>query len=157
MKPFVELECNNITMISQEIYNFLKEKTDIIETAKPGWHFINCADLLLQSPELLNWFKQMKLIPRHSAVTIVVDNNSLPLHIDELPVIAKINMPVINTSGWANRWYVDNILVAELLDMSLPVVFNSQIFHSVEKTTAITIPRIAASFTFHNEPVGLLK
>lgn len=40
MKPFVELECNNITIISQEIYNFLKEKTDIIETAKPGWHLL---------------------------------------------------------------------------------------------------------------------
>jgi hypothetical protein len=90
-------------------------------------------------------------------VTIVEEDIHLPKHIDELPVIAKINFPVINTQGWANRWYENNQLVAEVLDMKLPMVFNSQVEHSVEKTTATIIPRIVASFTFHNEPLDLLK
>jgi len=81
----------------------------------------------------------------------------LPRHIDQLTVVAKMNFPVINTKGWANRWYVDNKLVAELQDMPTPLVFNSQIEHSVERTTAIKIPRIVASFTFYNEPLHLLQ
>jgi len=36
-------------------------------------------------------------------------------------------------------------------------VFNSQVMHSVEKTTATEVPRIVASFTFHNEPLDLLR
>jgi hypothetical protein len=72
-------------------------------------------------------------------------------------VIAKINFPVSNTTGWANRWYINNELVAELLDMAQPIVFNSQIEHSVEQTTTAEVPRIVASFTFHNEPLKWLK
>ena len=38
-----------------------------------------------------------------------------------------------------------------------PIVFNSQIEHSVEKTTATEVPRIVASFTFYNEPLKCLE
>jgi hypothetical protein len=41
--------------------------------------------------------------------------------------------------------------------MEQPIVFNSQIEHSVEKITANDIPRIVASFTFYNEPLDFLK
>ena len=74
-----------------------------------------------------------------------------------MPVVAKINFPVINAQGWANRWYENDQLVSELLNMEYPIVFNSQIEHSVEKTTVTEIPRIVASFTFHNEPLNLLQ
>lgn len=157
MKSYVELPCNNIKTISARIYNFLQEKTDLLNTKQFGWHFIDCKQLLDHVPELLDFFKQYKLVPRHAAVTIVSENEHLPKHIDELPVIAKINIPVLNTQGWANRWYENDRLVSELLDMEYPIVFNSQIEHSVEKTTATKIPRIVASFTFHNEPLNLLQ
>jgi hypothetical protein len=49
-------------------------------------------------------------------------------------------------------------LIAELHNLSFPIVFNSSIPHSVEKTRENTnIPRIVASFTFHNEPLSWLK
>jgi hypothetical protein len=157
MKYYVELPCDNIKLISNGIYNFLQTETKVLETTEFGWHFIDCKKLLKSVPALLDFFKEHKLVPRHAAVTIVTEDAHLSKHIDELPVIAKINMPVLNTQGWANRWYENDQLVAELLDMSKPIVFNSQIEHSVEKTTAIEIPRIVASFTFHNEPMDLLK
>ena len=157
MKYYVELPCNNVGAISAGIYNFLQTKTDVLNTKQFGWHFIDCKQLLDHVPGLLDFFKQNKLAPRHAAVTVVTKNEHLPKHIDELPVIAKINIPVLNTQGWANRWYENDQLVAELLDMESPIVFNSQVVHSVEKTTAIKIPRIAASFTFHNEPLDLLQ
>ena len=157
MKSYVELPCNNIKTISAGIYKFLQEKTDLLNTKEFGWHFVDCKQLLDHVPELLDFFKQYKLFPRHAAVTIVSENEHLPKHIDELPVIAKINIPVLNTQGWANRWYENDQLVSELIDMECPIVFNSQIEHSVEKTTATEIPRIVASFTFHNEPTELLQ
>lgn len=157
MKSYVELSCNNIKTISAGIYNFLQTKTDLLNTTQFGWHFIDCKQLLDHVPELVDFFKQQKLIPRHAAITIVSENEHLPRHTDELPVVAKINMPVLNTQGWANRWYENDQLVAELLDMEKPIVFNSRIEHSVEKTTAVDIPRIVASFTFHNEPIEMLQ
>lgn len=158
MKYFKELECNNMPVISAGIYEFLKTNTDIVEKQQAGWHFVDCKLLLQQVPELVDFFKIRNLLPRHAAVTVVLDNNSLPKHIDELPVIAKINMPVVNTEGWSNRWYKNDVLVAELNGFSKPTAFNSQIIHSVEQASdSAKSPRIIASFTFHNEPLDLLK
>ena len=90
-----------------------------------------------------------------------------------------------NTKGWANRWYsvseeelascekitnqfgnqvelLSSIpatsfkLVAEILDLAKPIVFNSRIPHEVVRIDGAT-PRIIASFTFFNEPLDLLK
>lgn len=157
MKCYVELPCSNVKAISEQIYQFLLENTDILNTTTYGWHFIDCNMLLNSAPDLLDYFKTNKLVPRHAAVTVVTDSTHLARHIDEKPVIAKINFPVINTTGWANRWYSNDIMIAELLDMTQPIVFNSQIEHSVERTTAIKVPRIVASFTFHNEPLKWLE
>ena len=157
MKCYVEFPCDDIETISKKIYNFLETNTDLLNTDKFGWHFLDCKALLLYVPELFEFFKKHKLVPRHAAVTIVETNDHLSLHIDEPPVVAKLNLPVINTKGWANRWYVDNVMVAEILDLSQPVIFNSEIAHSVEKISSTQLPRIVASFTFYNEPKELLK
>jgi hypothetical protein len=66
-------------------------------------------------------------------------------------------MPVLNTKGWSNRWFDGDQLIDELVDQAQPIVFNSQIPHSVVQSGEVEIPRIVASFTFHNEPVELLK
>lgn len=162
LKAYIELPCADIETISAGIYKHLLKETDLI--GKPisndqgsFWHFIDCKKLLADVPELLEFFKQNKLLPRHAAVTIIDDNDQLPKHVDEPPVLAKINLPVLHTKGWVNRWYEGNDLVAELYDMKLPVVFNSQIEHSVEKIDPEDLPRIVASFTFYNEPRDLLE
>jgi hypothetical protein len=153
MKYYVEFPCEDINIISAKIYDFLQKHAD---TDKFGWQFIDCKSVLKQVPELMSFFKTYNLLPRHAAITIIETNEHLPRHIDELPVIAKLNLPVINTKGWANRWYVNDQLVAEYIDMPNPIIFNSQIEHSVEKIAPDHLPRIIASFTFHNEPVDLL-
>ena len=157
MKSYVELKCENMSVISQGIYKFLQTQTNILISNQPGWHFVDCTKLLKSVTELAEYFQQLKLYPRHSAVTIVVNDDSLPRHIDELPVVAKINMPVLNTKGWSNRWFDGDQLIDELVDQDQPIVFNSQIPHSVVQIGEVNVPRIVASFTFHNEPLELLK
>jgi hypothetical protein len=154
---YVILPCENIKEISSSIYNFLETQTDILHTTQFGWHFVDLQALLKHTPKLFDFFRENKLIPRHAAITIVETNNHLPKHIDEPPVIAKVNIPVSNTEHWANRWYVNDQMVSELVGMNQPVVFNSQISHSVEMLEGAGIPRIVASFTFHNEPLDYLK
>lgn len=186
-KSYVELECPNIKIISEKIYNFVA--TDEL-LAKRGWVFIDTKAILTAVPELLDFFKQYNLLPRNAAVTVLTKTGDLPMHLDELPIVAKINMPVKNTSGWVNRWYhinpeliatcpqqinqfgstVENLenipndqitIVDELYDFQKPIVFNSRIPHSVDKITdgKSIEPRIIASFTFYNDTklMDLLK
>lgn len=157
MKYFSKIPCNTVEQISQEIYDFLVTNTTLTTDPIIGWNFVDCKSLLQNSPTLLKFLSELKLKPRHAAVVILTENGQLPMHVDEPPVIAKINFPVKNTQGWANRWYKDNEIV-ELVDLDTPIVFNSQIPHSVNKLddNAAT-PRIVASFTFFNEPLKWLQ
>lgn len=157
MKCFHVLPCENMAQISQDIHEFLDQHTDIIEHSTPGWHFLDSRILLSKVPNLIDYFRRHQLMVRHSAVTVVLDDNSLPKHVDEPPVIAKINMPVINTNGWSNRWYHDDKIIAELVDQDQPIVFNSQIAHGVVRIGEVNTPRIVASFTFFNEPLEFLQ
>jgi hypothetical protein len=185
-KPYVELECDALPLISNDIYKFLQTETELLTNGAIGWQFIDCKKLLKQTPELLKFFTKYKLIPQDVAITILTESEQLPLHVDELPVVAKINIPVSNTDGWVNQWYSisDNdlkncpmmtnqfgksvpalkklpaeafTLVAEIHNLDKIIVFNSSIPHVVNKTTATMFPRIVASFTFRNEPLNLLE
>lgn len=157
-KPFVIFPCENTKTISEGIFRYLLTKTNLLSTTNYGWHFIDKRELFDFVPDLLKSFKKYKLVPRDAAITIITSNKHLGKHVDEPPVIAKINFPILNTEGWANRWYdAQGNLIDEIKDLSEPIVFNSQIIHSVEKTTALKLPRIVASFTFHNEPIGMLE
>ena len=178
LKPFVELQCDQLETISIKMMQFINDK---IESRQEGWCFLNTKDVIDKIPELVMFFKKYKLYPMDSAVTILYDD--LDLHVDPMPVIAKINIPISNTLGWVNRWYniteeqlantkhmvdrfgqtkenIDDLkldLLAELHDLSQPIVFNSRLAHSVVKLNPTATPRVIASFTFHNQPLSLLQ
>lgn len=158
MKCFAEIDCDVVEQISKEIYNFLVSETNLIKEPVIGWNFVDCKILLQNSPTLLDFFNGLKLKPRHAAVVILTENGQLPMHTDEPPVVAKLNLPVANTQGWVNRWYKDNVVIAEIVNLNKPIIFNSQIPHSVDKLDDnVKIPRIVASFTFLNEPIKWLQ
>ena len=185
-KPYVELECDTLEVISANIYKFLQTETELTTNGAIGWHFVDCNQLLKKNAELMKFFMSHKLIPKDAAVVILTETGQLPLHVDELPVVAKINIPVINTDGWVTQWYsisdedltnctivtthsgsnkesLQNLpadaftFVDGIHNLKKIIVFNSRIPHVVNKTTATITPRIIASFTFHNEPLELLK
>ncbi len=184
MKNYNSLACNNVSIISNKIYEFICRETSLLQDKAEGWQFVDCKKLISDIPEIAEFFKQHKLLPREAAVVILY--RRLDLHIDPPPVTAKINFPVINTQGWCNHWYslADGVLESlpkkvtqfgadcedvsqlpdsELLnpqtlnDLDMPIVFNSRVPHSVVPVNPVELPRIIASFTFYKEPLELLK
>jgi hypothetical protein len=184
MKPYVELDCDDLDIIQNDIYKFLLDQTELGSPDFKNWQFIETKKLITTTPKLANFFLKHKLYVKNAAVTVLYDD--LPLHLDALPIVAKINIPICNTQGWVNRWYgvsqeeiaqlpmtrnqfgseqedVDSLdpnklpVIAEIHNLSNPVVFNSRIPHSVIKLTATKLPRVVASFTFVNDPQHLLK
>jgi hypothetical protein len=184
LKPYVELECEDLENIQSKIYNFLLNDTELISSNAKNWQFLDTKKLITSIPELVKFFLKNKLYVQNASVTILYED--LPLHVDTLPMIAKINIPIRNTQGWVNRWYeysdaeisklprmknpfgddqedvsILNIedlkLAAELYDMDKVIAFHSRIPHNVIKLTQTTLPRIVASFTFISQPLHLLK
>lgn len=184
MKNYCKLECNNIAAISQQMHKFIETNTTLLQDKAEGWQFIDCKTLMSNVPELAEFFKMHKLLPRDAAVVILY--RRLDLHIDPLPVTAKVNFPVANNDGWTNYWYslADGVLETlprkttqfgadcedvsqlpteallhpeKLDDLSVPIVFNSRVPHAVVPTNPLVLPRIIASFTFYKEPLDLLQ
>lgn len=185
MRPYAIIDVSDETVetIADEIYKYVLFSAPLSKDL--GWKFLDTVKLLSMCPTLVKFFRERKLLVRNSAVTVSIDDTQLPMHIDEAPVVAKINFPVAYTHGWVNRWYyipdeelklcprirnqfdkeiidLSKIktakIIAELEDMGRPIVFNSSIPHSVNKIVDEIIgPRIVASFTFHNEPLSYLE
>lgn len=185
-KPYVEIECADLGVISDKIYDFVNTKTQLLQDGATGWQFLDSKQLMTHVPELFKFFISHKLALRDSAVVILTETGQLPLHMDPMPVIAKINLPVANTKGWTNYWYdmsdeqyaqlptyttqfghttellkdvnpADLELVAEIHDLNKVIAFNSRLPHTVVKREDTNLPRIIASFTFKNEPLHLLE
>lgn len=187
MKPFAIIDESEdvVNIIASEIYKYIVNTTDLLSSNQRGWHFINSKDLLRSCPALQKFFVNKKLVVKNSAVTICYDDTDLPIHVDEPPVIAKINFPVLNNYLWENIWYdipleqikscpviknqfgkevydlteyKNSKILDSILNFTQPIVFNSTIPHSVKRTNDnAPCPRITASFTFHNEPISWLK
>lgn len=184
LKPFVVLQCDDLDIIQSKLLDFITTRTEIFSKNLKNWQFLDAKPLLQYVPELQKFFMNNRLVVRDAAVTVLYED--LPLHVDQLPVIAKINFPVSKTQGWANRWYsIDDdalancvtvtnefgeeipalgtipksklTLLDEILDLDSPIVFHSLIPHEVVNISATEFPRIVASFTFHNQPVDLLE
>jgi hypothetical protein len=184
MKPYAELTCDDLHTIQCDIYKFLSDQTELGSLDFKNWQFVETKKLVTSSPHLAKFFLKHRLYVKNAAVTVLYDD--LPLHLDAPPMVAKINIPILNTQGWINRWYnvsekeiaqlpktknqfgseqedvssldADTLpVLAEIHDLSKPVVFNSRIPHSVIKITATKLPRVVASFTFVNDPQHLLR
>ena len=181
MKPYAEIPVD-VTDIANQIVDYISTNDSISLYEGSPWKFLDTRDLLVSCPALLNFFKQHKLLVKDSAITYITDTNDLPMHVDEKPVVAKMNFPVLNTKGWTNKWFtvsdlesyprIKNQFGSEVYDLSIatgqqlteykdmpnPIVFNSSIPHSVERyADDAKSPRIIASFTFHKEPIEWLE
>jgi hypothetical protein len=188
LKPYYELECSNLKEIQEQTLTYLNAQFDLSahSTLKTDlWVKLNTKEFIKFSPALVSWTRELGLTIKETAITVVNDTAGADLHIDELPVVAKINIPILNTQNVLNQWYevpksiletippninkfgakfynlssVDLSLCDKIGEIELvkPVVFNSQIPHCVTPINNAQFPRVVLCCMFFKEPVNLLQ
>lgn len=154
--PFKKLDCENVNEISNEIYSFLVEKTNIINMDYEPWRFLTTKDFVANAPLLIKYFSSLNLKLRDIAAVVIEDETKLSPHKDAPPVIAKINFPVINTLDTYNVWWDDDGNEIDRVEMIQPIAFNASITHGVEFGKNPKFPRIVVSCMFIKQPLHLL-
>jgi hypothetical protein len=188
MKPYHELECALLPDIQFEALDWLQKRYDLsdqLSLKTDLWLKIDSQSFLKSNTALISWFRELKLICREVAITVVNDMSGATLHIDELPTLSKINIPIINYQHVVNEWYhvpgdlmvsvtpVMNQFGSEFYNLSsidisqcelvgnielrTPIVFNSQIPHRIVCQSGAKFPRIVLSCMFYNEPTEYLR
>lgn len=103
------------------------------------------------------WFESQGLKVRDMSYTITNNKISTSTHKDAPPVVAKINFPVLNTADTYNVWFDDQGKEIDKVECVHPIVFRSDILHTVEIGNTAKFPRLQFSFCFYKEPLDLLK
>jgi len=186
MKPFYQLHCDNQELISNKVIAFLKDKTGFLNEAhREYWNKGYTIEIVKTVPELPEYFSSIGLKLREIAVLVANKaNHGIVLHVDEKPMIAKINFPILNTKNIYTSWYnIPNDVINSLpktinqfggeipdlssidvntysrlakIETTTPIVFNSSIPHQVEIGENAVYPRIVLSCMFFNEPIEYL-
>lgn len=159
MKRFKILECNNLQSISDELYSFLKLKKQIERSDLQFWNFLDKKDLFeltVNCPLTMRWFEIQKLKIREGSFTIWNEKITTSPHVDAPPVVAKINIPVLNTADTYNVWFDTDMKETDRVECVYPIVLRSDVLHTVELGANACLPRIQMSFCFFNEPIHQL-
>jgi len=187
MKPFHPLSCSmyHLSQIQTQVMEWIKTRQPTLLDSNSLWNKISTPDLIRSTPALVEWCKTHDLKIREVALTIVNNTEDRALHIDELPITAKVNIPIHNTRNSFNRWYdipermlretkpiinefgkkyysFQNVDYGKLnmigeIELVSPVVFNSQIAHNIVIGELCVLPRIVLACTFFNEPIHYLQ
>lgn len=155
LKCFVKLECDCLEQIQLQTINYLKQHTNLLESKpKEPWCTTDTRMALQNIPALINWCKQNKFLPHEISFIVSHDSSSgLCVHTDQGPLVAKVNIPILNTQGNITRWWNNDVVIAET-PMNVPVIFNSSIPHSVD-IHSDTLPRVVMAVMMRNENVLL--
>jgi len=187
LKPYYEFDCSNLKEIQAQTLTYLNSKFNLSDQASLKtdlWLKIDTRDFIKSSPALILWTRSLGLAIKEAAVTVVNDSAGAGLHIDELPVVAKINIPILNTHSVLNQWYhvpdhllstvtrrinqfgskfynLESIDLAQCdkigeIELLNPIVFNSQIPHCVTPLPGAQFPRVVLCCMFFKEPIDLL-
>ena len=161
MKSYHVLECTNQKQIAQELYSFLSKKDGPLNRDNlKFWNFLNKKDLfncLKECKALSQWFETLRLKVREASFTIYNNEIKTHPHVDDLPVVAKINFPILNTKDTYNLWFNKQGEEIDRVECVAPIVFRSDILHTVEIGKQASFPRIQMSFCFYKEPIDYLK
>jgi len=160
MKPYFILDCPKQQKITDSLCGYY---TSIIatRTITKFWNNLSREEIKnyfsIPNIELKNWFDSLGLKVRDISFTVCNENTKVSPHVDEPPVIAKINFPVLNTQDTYNVWFNEDGSELARVECTKPIVLNSEIKHTVEMGKTAKYPRVQFSFCFYNEPLHLLK
>ena len=176
MKNFKYLDIDNIELVSEKIYNYIRDTTDILQVSpwNPNWLPLSL-DVIHQVPELGKFISDLNLDLR--SIHVLRTWRTSKLHVDTRTDI-RINFPVSNTLGSAVTHFYelkDCVRVEKFLQgysyydleysdqkiidsyvLDRPVAFNPDVPHQVVHAVQETTPRLILTMSFHNPPTYLL-
>ena len=160
MKPYFILDCSKQQKIADSLCGYYTGIT-ANRTITSFWTSLNREEIKnyfsIPNVELKNWFNSLGLKVRDMSFTVWNEEIKTSPHVDEPPVIAKINFPVLNTQDTYNVWFNEDGSELARVECTKPIVLNSEIKHTVEVGKTVKYPRIQFSFCFYNEPLHLLQ
>ena len=160
MKSYFILDCDKQQKIADSLYGYYVGITSH-NKPKEFWTKLTRQQIkdyfAIPNLEIKNWFDSLGLKVRDMSFTVCNNEIHTSPHVDEPPVIAKINFPVLNTKDTYNVWLDDNGTEIDRVESTKPIVLRSDIMHTVECGRNSKVPRIQFSFCFYNEPLHLLK
>ena len=160
MKSYYILDCKTQQKVADSLYGYY---IGITARKRPTefWNHLTREEvkayLGMQNNPTKKWFDELGLKVRDISFTIYNEDIGTDIHKDELPVIAKINFPVLNTMDTYNVWFDDHVKEIDRVECDRPIVLRSDILHTVEIGDKAIVPRLQFSFCFYNEPLHLLK
>ena len=160
MKSYFILNCPEQQAIADSLYDYytvLKAQKNV----ESFWNSLNRQQIQdyfsIPNLKINKWFDQLGLRVRDMSFTIYNEQIKTDIHTDALPVIAKINFPVLNTQDTYNVWFDQNGKEIDRVECVKPIVLRSDIPHTVEVGSSAKFPRLQFSFCFYKEPINLLK
>jgi len=185
MKPFSILRCDCLDEIKSETLSYIEDQHPELLNQSSLWHKSDTGAYMARRPTVANWFHSMGWKIREISFTVMTEMKDIGLHVDEGPIVAKVNIPILNTANTFNRWfkiqadamqdvkyekinefgslYKDfSQLPTSLLDpvgeyeLLKPVVFNSAMPHSVHLNSDAVLPRVVMSCMTFNDISSLL-
>ena len=160
MKSYHILDCNKQQKIADSLYGYYVGLT-ANKTPTGFWNKLSRQQLIdyfsIPNNPTMHWFNDLGLRVRDMSFTLYNDKINTDIHKDEPPVVAKINFPVLNTHDTYNVWFDDYAREIDRVECDKPIVFRSDILHTVEIGKNAKLPRLQFSFCFYNEPLHLLK
>ena len=176
MKLYKFLKVDNQELISDKLYNYVINHTDILET-KYDWNTLNLKEVLTYVPELAT--ESAKLVNSSIKMISIIYRNPSEggkIHIDQGLAKYRLLWPVKNCQGSFTKFYDINgnkiyekvnpngnkfLTIEELypfteigsLELTQPVIFNSKIPHGVYTNPMFTEPRLSATIGFGIYPI----
>ena len=160
MKSYFILDCEKQQRIADSLFGYYVGITSH-NKPKQFWTHLTRKQIkdyfAIPNLEIKKWFDSLGLKVRDMSFTVWNEEIKTSPHVDEPPVIAKINFPVLNTEDTYNVWFDNEGKEIDRVECTKPIVLRSNIMHTVERGEKSKLPRIQFSFCFYNEPLHLLK
>ena len=160
MKSYFILDCKNQQKIADSLHGYYVGIT-AHNKPKEFWTKLTRQQIkdyfTIPNLEIKKWFDDLDLKVRDMSFTEWNEEIKTSPHVDEPPVIAKINFPVLNTEDTYNVWFDDKGNEIDRVESTKPIVLRSDILHTVEMGKKAKHPRIQFSFCFYEEPLHLLQ
>jgi hypothetical protein len=180
MKTYNFLPVENHQLISDQLYQYVVDRTNILEVTRDFgcWTYLQVDSVLTDIPELAI---ELAKIVDHPITLIAVlsypPGSNIPVHIDVGLYKHRILWPVANCTGSYTKFYNQNgnklikkfsttggayithekihpLIEIDSCELLAPAVINTQVLHSVVANPTATGHRLSATFGFGKADLG---